>query len=85
MATYAFARRRNWIRIPALVYGVHTATTLLPILLEIYESTAVPSPAARAQLLLLYAPYLLLPAACAVWMALSPQPFGQPGKSRKRE
>ena len=85
VATYAFACRRNWIRIPALVYGVHTATTLLPILLEVYESTTVPSPAARAQLLLLYAPYLILPAACAVWMALSPQPFEKAGKERKRE
>ena len=48
-ATYAFAARRNWIRIPALCYGVHTATTLLPILAELAASPEVPTPAARAQ------------------------------------
>jgi hypothetical protein len=77
VATYAFARRLNWIRLPALVYGVHTATTLLPILLELAESPDVPSPAARAKLLAIYAPYLLLPIVCAAWMASSPTPFGK--------
>jgi len=104
VAIYAFARRRNWIRLPALAYGVHTATTLLPILLELAESPEVPSLAARVQvrrsarncargailsqagvlqLLLLYAPYLLLPLVCALWMASSPQPFVQ-GKLKSR-
>jgi hypothetical protein len=78
-AVYAFATRKNWIRMPALVYGVHTATTLLPILLEIAESPKVPTPAARAQLLALYAPYAVLPALCAAWMASSPQPFKAAG------
>ena len=85
VASYALAARRNWIRIPALAYGVHTATTLLPILAELADSPEVPSPAARAQLLALYAPYLLLPLACAVWMAASPQPFGAPGRSAPRK
>lgn len=49
VAIYAFVRRRKWIRLPALAYGVHTATTLLPILLELAESPEVPSPAARVQ------------------------------------
>ncbi len=75
-ACYAFARRRNWIRIPALIYGVHTATTMLPIFFELAASNKVPTQSARVQLFALYAPYALLPAACAAWMALSPQPFG---------
>jgi hypothetical protein len=77
VAVYAFAYRRNWVRIPALVYGVHTATTLLPILSEIWHSPKVPSTEARMQLLAMYAPYGILPAACATWMALSPLPFGK--------
>ena len=74
-ASYAFATRGNWIRIPALAYGVHTATSLIPILAEIATSPKVPSEAARVQLLALYLPYLVLPLVCAVWMAASPKPF----------
>lgn len=87
-ASYAFAKRLNWIRIPALVYGVHTATSLLPILAELATSPKVPSEAARLQLLALYLPYLLLPLACAVWMAASPKPFDSraaPKSSRARK
>ncbi len=83
VASYAFARKRNWIRIPALAYGVHTATTLLPILAELAASSEVPSESARAALLGLYAPYLVLPLACAAWMAACPQPFGAPPAARK--
>jgi hypothetical protein len=88
-ASYAFAKRRNWIRIPALIYGVHTATSLLPILAELATSPKVPSDAARVQLLALYLPYLLLPLACAAWMAVSPKPFASRAsaapKSRARK
>jgi hypothetical protein len=84
VAVYAFAARRNWIRIPALCYGVHTATTMLPILAELAASPEVPTDAARAQLLALYAPYLLLPLACAGWMATSPQPFGPDAPAAKK-
>ena len=77
VAAYAFAARRNWIRIPALAYGVHTATTLMPIFAELAASPEVPSEAARLQLYALYAPYFLLPLACAAWMAASPEPFGR--------
>jgi hypothetical protein len=86
-AVYAFATRRNWIRLPALAYGVHTATSLLPILAELAASPKVPSEAARMQLLALYLPYLVLPLACAVWMAASPQPFcraAAPAKGAQR-
>ena len=76
VASYAFATRRNWIRIPALAYGVHTFTTLLPILAELAASPEVPTREARVALIALYAPYALLPLACAVWMGVSPQPFG---------
>ena len=82
VAVYAFWRRLNWIRMPALAYGVHTATTLLPILLELAASPDIATRAARAQLLALYTPYLLLPLACAAWMAISPIPFGKPRRKQ---
>ena len=44
----AFYERRNWIRIPGVVYGAHTATTLIPILAEIlHPATVFPDEAAR--------------------------------------
>ena len=30
VALYAWATRGNWIRVPTIVYGAHTATTLVP-------------------------------------------------------
>ena len=83
-ASYAFATRGNWIRIPALVYGVHTATSLIPILAELATSPKVPTEAARLQLRALYLPYLLLPLACAVWMAVSPKPFAARAAARPK-
>lgn len=32
VAVYALLFRRNWIRIPAVIYGAHVSTTLVPIL-----------------------------------------------------
>lgn len=29
-AVYAWLRKANWIRIPTIIYGAHTATTLVP-------------------------------------------------------
>jgi len=76
VAVYAFARRRNWIRLPALVYGVHTATTLLPILAELAAATSV-TEAQRLTLLAVYLPYFMLPLACAVWMCSCEEPFAR--------
>ena len=38
---YAFYKQCNWIRIPGIAYGVHTATTLIPILAEILYSVGL--------------------------------------------
>lgn len=82
---YAFATGKKWIRQAAIVYGVSTATTLLPILGEL-----VLTPNAdfgRLQLVGFYLPYLLVPLALAVRMLLVEEPFPQRPRrlvSRKR-
>uniref|UniRef100_A0A7S0SF29 EXPERA domain-containing protein n=1 Tax=Mantoniella antarctica TaxID=81844 RepID=A0A7S0SF29_9CHLO len=76
---YAFYMRRNWVRIPGIVYGVHTATTLLPILAEITYSKAMPTKQARTVLFYIYLPYLIIPALIALLLALEEKPFGKAG------
>ena len=39
---HAFYHGRNWVRIPGIAYGVHTATTLIPILAEILTDEDIP-------------------------------------------
>lgn len=73
---YAFATGKKWIRQPALVYGVSTATTLLPILGELALAPANPS-VRRLELILFYVPYLLVPLALAVRMLFVEDIFPQ--------
>ena len=77
----AFNDKQNWIRIPGIVYGTHTATTLLPILGEILFSTDIPNDAARIQLFLIYLPYLVIPFMMALILAPEEKPFGKEGGS----
>ena len=76
---HAFYHGRNWVRIPGIAYGVHTATTLIPILAEILTDEDIPTDAARAQLFLIYLPYLIIPAMIAILLALEEKPFGKAG------
>jgi len=60
-ACYCLMNRSNKLRIPAIAYGAHTATTLVPILSEFALS---PLPLlSKAILFLFYLPYLLFPLA----------------------
>ncbi|PNW88901.1 hypothetical protein CHLRE_01g050000v5 [Chlamydomonas reinhardtii] len=81
VAAYAFIKRANWIRVPCIIYGAHVATTMVPILTDILFSPAAGShsPALAA----IYAPYLALPLALVIRMAVSAQPFGSK-RSQKR-
>ena len=86
---YAFYKQRNWIRIPGIAYGTHTATTLIPILGEILYAKEIPDAGARLKLFLIYLPYLVIPAMIAVLLALEEKPFGKAGdaallKSKRR-
>ncbi|KNC51450.1 transmembrane protein 97 [Thecamonas trahens ATCC 50062] len=89
VAVYAFVAKRNWIRIPAIIYGAHVATTLVPILAEIaYAEPKADSPGGvltpelRATLIAIYIPYLLVPITLVVRMACAEHPFGEPGKAK---
>mmetsp|Transcript_2078 Transcript_2078/g.4668 ORF Transcript_2078/g.4668 Transcript_2078/m.4668 type:complete len:168 (+) Transcript_2078:300-803(+) len=76
---YAFYKQCNWIRIPGIAYGVHTATTLIPVLAEILYTEDIPSGGARLKLFLIYLPYLAIPLMIAVLLAMEEKPFGKKG------
>jgi len=80
VATYAFCRGRNWIRIPSLIYGTHTSTTLVPILGSFWlgdESKGAPplSLAEKWTLTGIYIPYLILPLLLVLRMLPTDKPF----------
>ncbi|GIL60429.1 hypothetical protein Vafri_15020, partial [Volvox africanus] len=80
IAAFAFIKRRNWIRIPSIVYGVHVATTMVPILVDIlFSPSAGPK---RATLALIYLPYLIVPLLLVVRMLAIAKPFGDDRKRR---
>ena len=79
----AFYERQNWIRIPGVVYGAHTATTLVPILAEILHSDSFPDEAARWKLFFIYLPYLIVPASMAYVLGVDDKPFGAKGGTNK--
>ena len=83
VATYAFALKRNWIRIPAIIYGSFVVASMVPILTVI--ATHQEAGYAPAPLLAFYAPYLLVPGALVAVMAANPRPFGPatPGAGRR--
>ena len=66
-------------RIPALIYGAHTATTLVPILAEIlYGPKSGPH---SLKLAGIYSFYFFFPLALMLRMAIMADPF--PGKKKK--
>eukprot|EP01087_Luapelamoeba_hula_P005087 TRINITY_DN15176_c0_g1_i1.p1 TRINITY_DN15176_c0_g1~~TRINITY_DN15176_c0_g1_i1.p1 ORF type:complete len:208 (+),score=16.71 TRINITY_DN15176_c0_g1_i1:75-698(+) len=75
VATYAFINKRNWIRIPGIMYCAHVMTTMLPILAEMWLHAA-PTPAQRTFLVALYCPYLLVPLMLLCVLLRHPLPFG---------
>jgi hypothetical protein len=75
VAIYALIRKRNWIRIPAIVYGAHVSTTVWPILAEICVSSVEPS--VKATLLMFYTPYFVIPLTLMVVCCAYEHPFGK--------
>lgn len=69
---YGLWLQKPWLRVPALIYGTHVATTLLPIMADLLYGTALP----KHMAVLVYSPYLLLPLALVVRMAVWPWPGG---------
>lgn len=79
-ASYALIFKKNWIRIPAIVYGAHVATTVVPILAEFAFHKSI-TPPQKLQLLGFYAPYLLIPLLLTWYMAVTALPFGEKKKT----
>lgn len=83
VATYGLWKRKNWIRIPSIIYGSHVATTVWAILAEILlgNDNTVQE---KATLFGFYAPYFVVPALLVIVMAWSPEPFAKTEKTLKR-
>lgn len=81
VAAYAFIKGKNWIRIPAIIYAVESATTVMPMLGEFLDSKLEPS--AKAKLIAIYMPYMLVPLSLAAFMAYDPVPFRKASRRKK--
>ncbi|CAL5220762.1 g2826 [Coccomyxa viridis] len=73
--SYAYALGRPWIKTPAIIYGISTATTVVPCLAEV-AAAALPLNN-RLTLMAIYTPYLLIPALMAARMLISEEAFPQ--------
>jgi hypothetical protein len=72
-ATYAYARGREWIRIPSFLWAAVIMTNVTIILFE--EMIGPHATPERAIVLLANAPWFLVPAAVIARMWRSPHPF----------
>jgi hypothetical protein len=59
VAIYAFLRRRNWIRIPAIAFAAHVITTMIVILGELAQFDMTLGD--KLSLISFYIPFLILP------------------------
>ncbi|KAM4843917.1 sigma intracellular receptor 2 isoform 1-T1 [Thomomys bottae] len=82
-ATYAFFKGGcRWIRTPAIIYSVHTMTTLIPILSSFlleefskasgFKGLKPETPRERLTLVCIYAPYLIIPIVLLLFMLRNP-------------
>ncbi|XP_008064908.2 transmembrane protein 97 [Carlito syrichta] len=93
-ATYAFFKGScKWIRIPAILYSVHTMTTLIPILSTLlfedfskasgFKGQRPETLHERLTLVCVYAPYILIPFILLLFMLRSP--FYKHEEKRKKK
>ncbi|XP_072044098.1 sigma intracellular receptor 2-like [Amphiura filiformis] len=93
VGTYAFYKGScSWVRVPCLVYAVHVATTLQPIMAYILlhdfsdESPEYPGPATleeRLKLLAVYMPYFIIPVMMIITMVFSSEYNGSDERKQK--
>lgn len=83
-AIYALWFKLNVIRIPAIVYSAHVATTLIPILAEFAASPSMTS-SHKMTLFVIYSPYLIIPTVLCMYMCLNPDPFSSCTKMIKEK
>lgn len=87
VAVYAYLAKRNWIRVPAIVYASHVATNMIAILGELLahagRAASGENRAKAVMLLAFYLPYAVMPLAILVYMCANPTPFGPPASRAK--
>lgn len=76
VASYALYAKKNFIRIPMIIYCSHVATTVVPILSEFYFSEEL-TDQQRTQLVLFYVPYLIIPLCGLFHFTLDPIPLDE--------
>lgn len=89
VGAYAFITRKNWIRIPAIIYGSFVTATMLPIMgaLAAHDAPGYN----KAAVIGFYTPYLVVPALLVVVMAVNVRPFATgrtnvtPGKRKAKK
>ena len=81
-AIYALLFKKNWIRIPSIVYGTHVATVVTLILSEFYFSDRISS-SQRMILFSFYLPYLIIPLSLTLYMCVVSEPFPKKDKASK--
>lgn len=81
-ATYAVIYRKNWIRIPSIVYGSHVTTVVSMILADFYSSEKITYDQ-KVMLFSLYLPYLMFPFFLMTYMCFESKPFTKNEKKIK--
>lgn len=79
VATYGLMYKKNWLRLPSVIYGTHVATTVWPILADLLMSTQH-SDSEKFYLFAIYSPYFLIPAFIAAYFTAVAKPFGDKSK-----
>lgn len=94
IAAYAFFKGScRWIRTPAIIYSVHTVTTLIPILASFlledfskashFKGRGPQTFRERLTLISIYVPYLLIPLTLLLFMLLNPY-YNHEDKRKKK-
>ncbi|OCT93857.1 sigma intracellular receptor 2 [Xenopus laevis] len=91
VAAYAFFKGGcKWIRIPAIVYSAHVATTVIPIIAHVIfgdfpksDAIAPLTQKDRLTLVAIYAPYLVVPVLLLLTMLFSPRYRQEEKRKRK--
>lgn len=75
VATYAFIKKKRWIRIPTMLYSAVIVENLIIIITEaFYGPSATPTPGIY---LAAYLPYMLFPLLLGIRMIIKPNPFAK--------
>eukprot|EP00899_Mesostigma_viride_P002021 jgi/Mesvir1/1181/Mv17677-RA.1 len=82
-ATMHWKGSGSWYRLPAIVYGAHVSTTMVPILAE-FALAGTLSLVQRATLIGIYAPFLVFPLALMLRMLFWPGPFASDRSASKK-